>query len=544
MSSMVESVNEHGSLSTLCDTIRKDKMLRFLLGLPASDEDLAAMAPSHGCHLMEGGRTKKPLHIEKPGGSPPDAALASLVLKETQGGEQKKPSAHADLNKIIEGLVVSRNLVYFVALREHADIVLCGLLVQHRSSFFLNKCDDEPLSVTGPQSTDGNRAAAKQKFSPTITRRERYYLWVCLTDLEEKLIVLHQNLRQPSLDQSLSKIEIWVQGATQGPAASEQKQAGDRQSGGPRVGSPEGCGSPDGLVGFGVQRLKHGFRCLVWDLMEQKQEILFPHPCHGRIPNFRGRESASENLAALSTFKSARVIKINPSLAQEHVRFLALACSKVLITPGSDCAAPFYKIDPSFLSRKQIQRAATKGGARTLGSMVSLAGLGNLRVQLVVVGSVVVNPITGARLGKGQGYSDIEYAIMAQLGVVSNRSTVVATVVHETQLVNDLPDVVMEHHDLPVNLIATPKRVIFTRCSFDKPEQVNWSAVTDEMLASMPALKDLQDLVEHKRRELECYVNDALDGEMLDERELAYTARHQSDRHRRTYARTSAMRGM
>jgi hypothetical protein len=51
-----------------------------------------------------------------------------------------------------------------------------------------------------------------------------------------------------------------------------------------------------------------------------RNEVRYPHPSHGRIPNFRYCEVA-------------RVVKINPSVAQEPVRYLTLAYNKVLLTP-------------------------------------------------------------------------------------------------------------------------------------------------------------------------------------------------------------------
>ena len=64
-----------------------------------------------------------------------------------------------------------------------------------------------------------------------------------------------------------------------------------------------------------------------------RNEVRFPRPSHGRIPNFRYCEIAAENLTSMDCFKRARVIKINPSLAQESLRYLTLAYRKILLTP-------------------------------------------------------------------------------------------------------------------------------------------------------------------------------------------------------------------
>ena len=89
-------------------------------------------------------------------------------------------------------------------------------------------------------------------------------------------------------------------------------------------------------------------------------------------------------------------------------------------------------------------------GTAALGTIVNLTAVGNLHVDIVVVASVVVNPISGARLGKGKGYGDIEYAMMRQLGACDD-TTLVVTTVHESQLLDDLPASVMTEHDLYVS---------------------------------------------------------------------------------------------
>jgi 5-formyltetrahydrofolate cyclo-ligase len=151
------------------------------------------------------------------------------------------------------------------------------------------------------------------------------------------------------------------------------------------------------------------------------------------------------------------------------LKFICLIIGKVLLTPAPSIDnALFYKLDPKFLHVHDLSRAATKSGklmvflfifsnetycfrsgTAALGTIVNLTAVGNLHVDIVVVASVVVNPITGARLGKGKGYGDIEYAMMRQLGACDD-TTLVVTTVHESQLLDDLPSSVMTEHDLYV----------------------------------------------------------------------------------------------
>ncbi len=89
-----------------------------------------------------------------------------------------------------------------------------------------------------------------------------------------------------------------------------------------------------GFNGNEVIKKNHPIDFLFISIILFRNEVYFPRPSHGRIPNFRYCELAAENVTSLDCFKRARVIKINPSLAQEPLRYLTLTYNKVLLTPA------------------------------------------------------------------------------------------------------------------------------------------------------------------------------------------------------------------
>jgi 5-formyltetrahydrofolate cyclo-ligase len=127
----------------------------------------------------------------------------------------------------------------------------------------------------------------------------------------------------------------------------------------------------------------------------------------GKIPNFLGPEAAAEQLAAIPAWPTAQVLKANPDKAQRAVRARALTDGKVLhmAVPGLADELPFYLLDPDHLGMSPWE-AAAKEGAATAGRKVAATELPS--VDLVVCGSVAVNH-QGARLGKGGGFSDLEW---------------------------------------------------------------------------------------------------------------------------------------
>ncbi len=112
------------------------------------------------------------------------------------------------------------------------------------------------------------------------------------------------------------------------------------------------------------------------------------------------------------------------------------------------------------------------------------------RIDLVIIGSVAVNPNNGRRLGKSHGYAEIEWGIASTLGKVSEDTPVITTV-HELQLVSD--EIPREPFDLPVDVIVTPpSRVIRVNRVDPKPRGIYWEFVTNEMLSEIPVLNELK----------------------------------------------------
>jgi len=225
----------------------------------------------------------------------------------------------------------------------------------------------------------------------------------------------------------------------------------------------------------------------VWALLTARRVGRFPLPLHDRIPNFAGAEVAARRLAELPEWKAARRIKCNPDAPQRAVRLTALRQGKtvVMAVPRLRAERCFLRLDPRKL-RGKLAHAATIKGATAFGVPVAPERLG--RIDLIVAGSVAVNP-AGARVGKGGGYSDLEWALARELGVADDETPVV-TSVHELQVLDEpLP---MTAHDVPLDIIVTPERAIRTRRRRPKPAGIFWDELSEEQLAAMPALAKLR----------------------------------------------------
>lgn len=203
----------------------------------------------------------------------------------------------------------------------------------------------------------------------------------------------------------------------------------------------------------------------------------------GRIPNFVGAERAAERLAATPEWQSARVVKVNPDAPQLPVRMRALVEGKRLYSPVPRLAGelPFFELDAAQLDVSPRQAASIEGMARH-GRQVALEQMAH--IDLVVSGSVAVNR-EGVRIGKGGGYADLEFGLLAEAGLIDER-TVLVTTVHPLQVLDgDLPST---EHDFHVHRIVTPDHVIACPVA-PQPRGIIWEDLDDDKIAAVPVLR-------------------------------------------------------
>jgi 5-formyltetrahydrofolate cyclo-ligase len=230
---------------------------------------------------------------------------------------------------------------------------------------------------------------------------------------------------------------------------------------------------------------KAALREEVWAAMSAARVARFPGAA-GRIPNFTGAEAAAERLRKLPEWQHARTLKANPDLPQLPVRQRALEDGKTVYMPVPRLAAPdpFFALDPDHLSETPRKAASISGAARSA-RRVSLAELAP--VDLVVMGCVAVGE-DGARLGKGGGFADLEFALASAAGLIGP-GTVTATTAHALQL-RPAGTIPLTAHDVPVDLVITPDRVIDCRHQRE-PRPVAgicWPELTEEKIAAIPLL--------------------------------------------------------
>jgi len=231
---------------------------------------------------------------------------------------------------------------------------------------------------------------------------------------------------------------------------------------------------------------KQTLRERVWDELEESGMARFPFPPHGRIPNFAGADDAAERLTTTDAWRAADTLKANPDAPQLLVRRAALRAGKTvyMAVPRLRDEQCFLELHPDDI--EDIDHATTVGGSAEAGQPVDPEEMPP--VDLIVSGSVAVSE-AGSRVGKGEGYSDLEFAVLREFGLVGG-DTPVATTVHERQVRTDAIDT--DPHDVPLDVVVTPERTIDVPPS-TKPCGLDWPALSEERIADIPILQRLRD---------------------------------------------------
>ncbi|MGH7795365.1 MAG: 5-formyltetrahydrofolate cyclo-ligase [Candidatus Binatia bacterium] len=231
-------------------------------------------------------------------------------------------------------------------------------------------------------------------------------------------------------------------------------------------------------------RTKDDIRESIWETLKKEKVARFPGAA-GRIPNFAGAEACAKHLAETRYWKAARILKINPDSPQRAIRQKALTDGKVVYMPVPRLRSekPIIELDPKRLECSPYAASSIKGAGQ-YGRPVTLEEMP--KIDLVVCGSVAVNR-QGARVGKGGGYSDLEFALLTERKKIRAKTPIV-TSVHPLQIIDE--EIPMTEHDIPLTAIVTPTEVIEVTAQFARPRGICWKMLPQEKIEDIPVLRD------------------------------------------------------
>lgn len=169
----------------------------------------------------------------------------------------------------------------------------------------------------------------------------------------------------------------------------------------------------------------------------------------------------------------------------------ALLADKSVYLPSTrDSSALCLKVDvPADATEEQKKEALRVQDIQKFRSEIALDS--GLKLDMVVIGSVVVSR-EGYRIGRGNGFADLDIGLLIELGAITPQ-TVIVTIVHDLQVLDTLPLNLFQKYDTPVDIIVTPTEVIRVAKRLSRPSGVFWELLSDRRLKILPVLQQLKE---------------------------------------------------
>jgi 5-formyltetrahydrofolate cyclo-ligase len=246
----------------------------------------------------------------------------------------------------------------------------------------------------------------------------------------------------------------------------------------------------DELVRQGLLRVEPGrgtfvdqaakVRGMVWDRLAAvaRPDARFDTDLSRFVPDFDGRERCDQAIARLGAFADARTVFIAPDNSLEVLRAAAIADGKRVLVPTFGLRRGMVLVDGSGVAPADRSLAATLDGLERFGRHLDLAGLERLgQVDVLLTGAVAVTR-RGLHFGGGQGYLDLEWGLLRQLGLVSAATPVIASV-HGCQIID--ADLAPAPHDAVVDAVVTPDETLRCVPALPKPAGLLWERIPADL---------------------------------------------------------------
>lgn len=283
---------------------------------------------------------------------------------------------------------------------------------------------------------------------------------------------------------------------------------------------------------------KRTFRLETWQkIKEQKLSPVRRFNSFGmfnKIPYLVGVDKAAELLAETEEFKKSNSIKVNIDLAQEQVKLEVIKAGKTLLVPPSHKSTNVYarvkNCDPAELDLAAQKKIIKLQGDEDTFEEIDINN--TEKIDMVVVGSYAVSR-TGQRIGKGNGYVDLDIGILTHLGCLT-KDTLIVTTVHEVQVYDTLPENLFQSYDLPLDLIVTPTEVIRVSKRLTRPTGIEWNLLSSRRLEIVPVLKSIKEKLEGEGKLVELKSEDTdVEGFRQKARRRSFRGKEPGQRRRR-----------
>ena len=239
---------------------------------------------------------------------------------------------------------------------------------------------------------------------------------------------------------------------------------------------------------------KRSLRVQTWKKMQENKLGVGYNAIFNRIPGFVDSDKAAALLADTDEFKKAQNVKVNIDRALHAIKLQTLVAGKNLYLPATrDSSALYLKVDvPADATDDQKKEILHVQDVQQHRIEILLEN--KVKLDLVIIGSVVVSR-DGYRIGRGNGFTDLDIGLLIEIGSITP-DTIIATMVHDVQVVDSLPTNLFQKYDSPVDLIVTPTQVIRVAKRLPRPAGIFWELLSERRLKIVPVLQHIKENAE------------------------------------------------
>lgn len=207
------------------------------------------------------------------------------------------------------------------------------------------------------------------------------------------------------------------------------------------------------------------------------------------VPDFAGSDRAQAKVRELPAYRTAGTVFIAPDNSLSGLIVAALDDGKRVVVPTYAMRRGMVLLEPDRVAPADRTFASTLDGLERLGRSLDLAALRALGSVDVMVTGAIAFTTGGVHVGSGDAYLDLEWALLAELGLVG-AGTAVIGVGHPQQVVDHPLD--PGEHDITVDTIVTPDAVLRPGSTHPRPTGITWSHLTAAQLESLAYLDQLR----------------------------------------------------
>lgn len=206
------------------------------------------------------------------------------------------------------------------------------------------------------------------------------------------------------------------------------------------------------------------------------------------VPSFDGAADCTDKLVDLPAYQAATQLFITPDNSVELLRRRALEDGKRVVVSTFGQRRGMVLLDPAAIEPHRYELAATLDGLERCGQSLGLADLRAIGgFDLVVTGAFAVTR-QGVHVDADADYFDLEWGLLAELGLVAADTPVVA-LVHDAQII-DVP-LRLEPHEIAIDIVLSPRAALRTGQTFPRPQGLTWPDLSDHVIECSPYLRAL-----------------------------------------------------